>query len=46
MGIVGLWIGQSSEEWFRGLMNALQWEKKVWMKTDMQVQQEVVNSSE
>ena len=46
MGIVGLWIGQSSEEWFRGLMNALQWEKKVWMKTDMQAQQEVVNSSE
>ncbi|MBR2739526.1 MAG: MATE family efflux transporter [Oscillospiraceae bacterium] len=30
LGIVGLWIGQSSEEWFRGLMNALQWEKKVW----------------
>ena len=34
MGIVGLWIGQSSEEWFRGLMNALQWEKKVWQKKE------------
>jgi Na+-driven multidrug efflux pump len=33
LGIVGLWIGQSSEEWFRGLMNAFQWEKKYWQKS-------------
>ncbi len=32
MGIVGLWIGQSTEEWFRGLMNCIQWERKVWQK--------------
>ena len=34
LGIVGLWIGQCSEEWFRGLMNAFQWEKKVWQKEE------------
>ena len=34
LGIVGLWIGQSSEEWFRGLMNAFQWERKAWQKKD------------
>jgi len=40
LGIVGLWIGQATEEWFRGLMNALQWEKKLWQREAGKLQQE------
>ncbi|MBQ5341919.1 MAG: MATE family efflux transporter [Oscillospiraceae bacterium] len=33
MGVVGLWVGQAADEWFRGLLGAWQWEKKFWHKT-------------
>ena len=30
LGVTGLWISQAVEEWFRGIMNAIQWERKHW----------------
>jgi putative MATE family efflux protein len=33
MGVVGLWVGQAADEWFRGLLGAWQFEKKFWHKT-------------
>ncbi|MBQ1357924.1 MAG: MATE family efflux transporter [Oscillospiraceae bacterium] len=33
MGVVGLWVGQAADEWFRGLLGAWQFEKKLWHKT-------------
>ena len=33
MGVVGLWVGQAADEWFRGLLGVWQFEKKLWHKT-------------
>jgi len=33
MGVVGLWVGQAADEWFRGLLGMWAWEKKKWYKT-------------
>ena len=33
MGVVGLWVGQAADEWFRGLLGMWAWEKKKWYNT-------------
>ena len=35
LGVIGLWIGQASDEWLRGLCACFLWMKKKWTRTDL-----------
>lgn len=32
LGVVGIWICRSLEEWFRGIVMLIRWKKKAWIK--------------